>query len=469
MIFSSFLFLFLFLPIVLVINRFLPLKTSNLFLLIASLFFYFSGEGFLTILLVGSILWNYAFGLLLNFKKENTSLQKTVLGIGVTGNLLLLLYYKYFGFLIESTGLAAFIPEGIYADIALPIGISFFTFQGISYIIDVYRRVQPAEKSPVKLGLYIAFFPQLIAGPIVKFNEIAQYLSKRSIHLDQTTEGTFKFIRGLAKKVILANNFALLADYIFTADIHTLPAAVAWLGVLAYSLQIYYDFSGYSDMAIGLGLIMGFKIPENFEHPYIAKSIREFWQRWHISLSTWFKNYLYIPLGGNRKGAGRTYLNLILVFLVTGMWHGASYNFIIWGMLHGAFLILERSLNKYFPRVPQVFQHLYTLLVVSLAWVFFRIASFSEAIDFIGRLFSFSNTGDFFPIIYLNPYGIALLLISILLATPLRSYLAQRFSQLPISSHLNLVLTCTVYLLLFMYCILELSIATHDPFIYFKF
>ncbi len=469
MIFSSFLFLFLFLPIVLVINRFLTLKTSNLFLLAASLLFYFSGEGFLTILLVGSIIWNYAFGLFLNLKKDNPVLKKTILGLGVAGNLLLLLYYKYFGFLVESTGLGAFIPESTYATIALPIGISFFTFQGISYIIDVYRNIQPAEKSPIKLGLYIAFFPQLIAGPIVKFNEIAEYLSQRSSSLDQTTAGTFKFIRGLAKKVVLANNFALLADYIFTADIHTLPAAVAWLGVLAYSLQIYYDFSGYSDMAIGLGLIMGFKIPENFEHPYIAKSIREFWQRWHISLSTWFKNYLYIPLGGNRKGAGRTYLNLILVFLVTGLWHGASYNFIIWGMLHGAFLILERSLSKYFPSLPSFFQHLYTLLVVSIAWVFFRIASFDQAIDFIGRLFSFSTEGDFFPLLYLNPYGIAILVISILLATPLRSYLAQQFSKFQIPDNLSLFFTCALYLLLFMYCILELSIATHDPFIYFKF
>ena len=471
MIFSSFLFLFLFLPVVLVVNRFLPLKVSNVFLLIASLLFYFTGEGTLTILLIASILWNYLFGLLLKIDRKNLSINQILLGLGVTGNLSILIYYKYLGFIISNLGFLNFIPKSNYSSLVLPIGISFFTFQGISYIIDVYRKSEQAEKNPIKVGLYISFFPQLIAGPIIKYHEIVHYLSDRTINLDQSVKGTFRFIRGLAKKIILANNFSIIADTIFETDISSLPTSLAWLGIITYSLQIYYDFSGYSDMAIGLGLIMGFKIPENFNYPYISKSIREFWRRWHISLSTWFRDYLYFPLGGNRKGRYRTYLNLAIVFFITGLWHGASYNFIIWGMLHGVFLIAERIKPELFTRIPNLIKHIYTLMVVSLAWVFFRTDSLESAIGYFGRLFTFSNTGDFYPAIYLNNYSIFILISGIILSMPIRKYIIRKYSLMKItfSSNISFLIVGTVYLTLFIYCILELSIATHTPFIYFKF
>lgn len=471
MIFSSFLFLFLFLPLVLGINRFLPLKVSNVFLLIASLLFYYTGEGTLTLLLVFSILWNYLFGILLRIKKRNLLINKIVIGLGISGNLSLLIYYKYFGFIIENLVFLGFTPVNNYESIVLPIGISFFTFQGISYIIDVYRRSEKAEKNLIKVGLYIAFFPQLIAGPIIKYHEIVHYLSDRNINLNQSVKGIFRFIRGLAKKIILANNFSIIADTIFETDISSLPTSVAWLGIIIYSLQIYYDFSGYSDMAIGLGLIMGFKIPENFNYPYISKSIREFWRRWHISLSTWFKDYLYIPLGGNRKGRYRTYLNLVIVFFITGLWHGASYNFIIWGMIHGLFLLAERIKPVFLSRIPNIFYHIYTILVVTLAWVFFRTDSLENAIAYFGRLFAFSETGNFYPIIYLNNYSVFLIISGIVLSMPTRKYVVRKFNMInnAMPSGISLLPASVVYLVLFVYCILELSVATHIPFIYFKF
>lgn len=471
MIFSSFLFLFLFLPAVLVVNRFLPLKVSNVFLLVASLLFYFAGEGTLTLLLIASILWNYCFGLLLKSDKKKNSTNKLLLGLGVTGNLSILIYYKYLGFIISNIGFLSFIPKSSYSSIVLPIGISFFTFQGISYIIDVYRKSELAEKNPIKVGLYISFFPQLIAGPIIKYHEIVQYLSNRTININQSVNGTYRFIRGLAKKIILANNFSIIADAIFETDISSLPTSLAWLGIILYSLQIYYDFSGYSDMAIGLGLIMGFKIPENFNYPYISKSIREFWRRWHISLSTWFRDYLYIPLGGNRRSPYRTYFNLAIVFFITGLWHGANWNFIIWGMLHGGFLIAERIKPASFSRVPDILKHIYTISVVTLAWVFFRTDTLENALGYFGRLFTFSNYGDFYPAIYLNNYFIFLLISGIVLAMPVRKYLIQKYHKMnfAFSPNISLLITATVYLSLFIYCILELSIATHTPFIYFKF
>ena len=467
MVFSSFHFLFIFLPFVLVVNAFLPIRASNLFLLLASLAFYFIGEGTLTILLIGSILWNYSFGLLLAVDRLKVARQ-WITGACILGNLLLLVYFKYFGFLVESLGLGNLIPSTAYTDIILPIGISFFTFQGISYILDVYRGHNQVERNLVRLGLYIAFFPQLVAGPIIKYNEIAAFLSNRSTNLDQTVEGSFKFIRGLAKKVIIADSIAVFVDQVFIMDVHTLPGMVAALGLFCYGLQIYYDFSGYSDMAIGLGMIFGFQIPENFRHPYSAKSVRDFWRKWHISLSTWFKNYLYIPLGGNRKASWRTYFNLIIVFFVTGLWHGAYYNFIIWGMLHGFFLILERIplLANMLAHLPKLLKHLYTLWAVFIAWVFFRIASFEDAIAFLGQLLSWPNSGDYYPLIYWTPYLFFIVLLASIFAFPVRAYL-ERFFQKEQPFYLGL--KSLLYLIVFVYCILELSIATHTPFIYFKF
>lgn len=467
MVFSSFQFLFFFLPFVLLVNAFLPVRASNVFLLLASLVFYFVGEGLLTILLISSILWNYSFGLLLvvdRFKAAN----KWMLGICILGNLLLLIYFKYFGFIVESFGLGNLIPKSAYTDIVLPIGISFFTFQGISYILDVHRGQNQVERNLIRLGLYIAFFPQLVAGPIIKYNEIATFLSNRRPTLEKAIEGSFKFIRGLAKKVIIADSLAIFVDQVFIMDVHTLPGMVAALGLFCYGLQIYYDFSGYSDMAIGLGMIFGFQIPENFRHPYSAISVRDFWRKWHISLSTWFKNYLYIPMGGNRKGSRRTYFNLIIVFFVTGLWHGAYYNFIIWGLFHGFFLILERIplFANALARLPKLFQHFYLLVAVFTAWVFFRIASFENAIGFFRQLFYWPNSGDYYPMIYWTSYFFFIVLLASLFTFPVRAYLERFFQK---EQPLYFALKGILYLIVFIYGILELSIATHTPFIYFKF
>lgn len=463
MLFSSFIFLFIFLPIVLLVNRKLPLRASNVFLFISSIFFYFVGEGLLTILIAISILWNYVFGLLIYRTKEIVLYKKIIAAICISGNLSLLIFYKYSAFFIDSTGLSVLLSSESYKDIVLPIGISFFTFQGMSYVVDIYRNPEAVERSPIKLGLFISFFPQLIAGPIIKYNEISEYLSNRSIFIDQSIEGLFRFIKGLAKKVIIANNLAIISDNAFNSDYEILPTPIAWIGLIAYSLQIYYDFSGYSDMAIGLGRIMGFKIPENFNYPYIATSIKEFWRRWHISLSTWFKEYLYIPLGGNRKGNKRTILNLLIVFFITGLWHGASYNFIVWGLFHGVFLIFERININGIIRIHRIIKHSYALLIVMSAWVFFRTENMTAAISYFESLFRFSPDGDYSPILYFTKYNILILILGILFALPVsKQYIVEKLRGVPIVRY-------SYFFLLFLYTITEISIATHSPFIYFKF
>jgi alginate O-acetyltransferase complex protein AlgI len=470
MVFSSFSFLFLFLPAVIflyvLIQKYFKTPGGNVFLLLASLCFYFTGEGTLGFLLVFSILWNYVFAILIRDSKKSFALV-----IGVCGNLLLLIYYKYFIFLINTLGLSEVISESFYQDIILPAGISFFSFQGISYLVDVNRSKELLEKNIIKVGLYISFFPQLIAGPILKFNEIKGYLSSRIVTIDNITSGSFLFIRGLVKKIVLANNFALIADVVFEQNISNIAMPVAWLGILFYTLQIYYDFSGYSDMAIGLGRVMGFKIPENFTHPYVAKSIRSFWRSWHISLSTWFRDYLYIPLGGSKVGNYRLYLNLFIVFFLTGLWHGASNNFIIWGMIHGFFIVLERLLSRIKSiKIPSVFKHVYTLLVVVLAWVFFRIEGTVEAIEFVNKLFTFNLEGDYYPIIYITPYLIGLTVLGVMFTTPMRKTILVHYNKILFkNSSIRTLVTCVVYLLLFMYSVMELSVSTHQSFIYFKF
>lgn len=468
MVFSSFQFLFLFLPIVLLVNRFLPLKVSNVFLLVTSLLFYYIGEGYLVLILVGSILWNYVAGILLG--ATSNLWKKITATLCILGNLAILFYYKYVGYFVTLFSLENVFKETDYSSIVLPIGISFFTFQGISYIIDVYRGTNEVEVNPIKLGLFISFFPQLIAGPIVKYNELVYDLSHRVITTDKIVTGSQKFIRGLFKKVVLANNIAMIADIVFSSEIASIPTGVAWLGVLAYTLQIYYDFSGYSDMAIGLCLVFGFEIPENFEHPYISRSFREFWRRWHISLSTWFKNYLYIPLGGNRNGKIRMYIALVVVFFLTGLWHGASSNFVIWGMLHGCFLLLERLFSWDINKKYNFLKHVYVVLGVSLAWVFFRIQDFESAILFIQKLFVFEKNGDFTSLLRINNYYIFLFLAAILFTTPLRKYILEKtgFNK-ERNGVQKLIFNNSIYIALFFYCIVELSLSTYTPFIYFKF
>lgn len=348
MVFSSTAFLFLFLPIVLVLHFVLRgVRFRNVLLLLASLLFYAWSEQGIVLLLIASIVLNYSFGLGIDRCKDSAQ-ARTLLIAAIAMNLAVLAYFKYTSFLIGNLNwlLAQFHWSEIKAPkIHLPAGISFFTFHAISYIVDIYRRSASAQRNPIKLALYFDFFPQLIAGPIVRYHDIESQLDRRSITLDDVSIGIQRFVIGLAKKMLVANTLAQPADEIFAIAMPQLTPGVAWLGIVCYTLQIYFDFSGYSDMAIGLARVFGFRFLENFNYPYVARSIREFWRRWHISLSNWFRDYLYIPLGGNRCSPRRQYFNLLVVFSLCGLWHGASLNFLIWGLFHGAFLVLERRVG----------------------------------------------------------------------------------------------------------------------------
>ena len=462
MLFNSPIFLFLFLPLVLLVNPLLRTKASNYFLLLASLAFYFYGERWVTLLLIVSIVWNYAFGLLV---EEQNNYRKLSLTVNVIGNLALLIYFKYSFFIAENLQLEQSF-NGL-ENIVLPLGISFFTFQGLSYVTDVYRKEVKAERSIINVGFYISYFPQLIAGPIIKYKEIHSYITERKASQRDIYEGIIRFIRGLTKKVILADNFSLVADEIFTQAPSELTTPVAWLGVLAYTLQIYFDFSAYSDMAIALGRMMGLKIPENFNYPYIASSIRGFWRRWHISLSTWFRDYLYIPLGGSRKSNGKTYFNLIIVFFITGLWHGANWNFVIWGGIHGLFLILERINHK---RIPTFIGRAYTLFVVALSWVVFRNESLTNAIAYYKKLFVYDSSGYNEVLLLLNPYFIFLFIIGIVAATPIRLLIQKRLNVFFAAQQKSYsIINASFMLALFIYALSEVISSNHHPFIYFKF
>ena len=374
MVFSSTLFLFWFLPVVLVGYYLCGKNAKNYWLLLASLFFYSWGEPKYVLLMFTLIVINYICGLLLARDHNRYLLCATVIfNLGILG------YFKYFNFLMETVNAVLSLIGGQSVSlnqIALPIGISFFTFQIMSYVIDVYRGTVPPQKSLAKLALYISLFPQLIAGPIVRYSDVAAQIDERNVTLGGIYTGAVRFMIGLSKKVLLSNQMAAIADAAFIQS--DPPALLAWMGAVAYALQIYFDFSGYSDMAIGLGKLFGFDFLENFNYPYISSSVKEFWRRWHISLSSWFRDYLYIPLGGSHCSREKTYRNLLIVFSMTGLWHGASWNFVVWGLWHGAFLILERVLGNRF-RMPKWLGHIYTMLVVLIGWVFFRADTLGQA------------------------------------------------------------------------------------------
>lgn len=384
MVFSSLIFLWVFLPAIFVLYFTAKEQYRNVILLAASLFFYAWGEPVYVFIMILSILVNYYCGLKIGIDDERKRRVALICGIGV--NLALLGFFKYTGFFTENVN-AIFGLRVEVKSLPLPIGISFYTFQSISYLVDIYRRVCCPQKNIIKMGLFISFFPQLIAGPILKYHDIAGQIDKRLVTLPLFNEGAVRFLLGLAKKVIIANVMAKTADEIFTLGAADLSTPAAWIGVAAYTFQIYFDFSGYSDMAIGLGKMFGFHIQENFNYPYIAASIKDFWRRWHISLSTWFKEYLYIPLGGNRVGTLKTYRNLMVVFFLTGLWHGASWNFVVWGLFHGMFLVLERifPIEKFLHF--RLLQSIYTLLIVMVAWVFFRAETLTDAWVYLGRMF----------------------------------------------------------------------------------
>ncbi|WP_203295059.1 MBOAT family O-acyltransferase [Luteirhabdus pelagi] len=394
---------------------------------------------------------------------------RVALSLGIIANLGILIYFKYAYFIAENLtiiGLEATITEG---SIILPIGISFYTFQSISYLIDVYRKTVPAQKNLIRLGLYISLFPQLIAGPIVRYENIHKEIIGRTVSRQLFVSGILKFIRGLTKKVVIANTAALIADTVFGLPTEEIGMKVAWVGILCYTIQIYFDFSGYSDMAIGLGRMFGFHIKENFLHPYKSKSIQEFWRRWHVSLSTWFRDYLYIPLGGNRVSKMRLYANLILVFFITGLWHGASWSFIVWGLFHGIFLLLERNYSISLPNGFQWLRNIYLLLVVIVGWVFFRAENLSYAIDFLGIMVTGGEGANSYPLFYINNYSILILLTGVLFSFPIREkiidYLQKKVARVEVRS----MVSYSFHLGLLLYSALEVVQSNYNPFIYFRF
>jgi alginate O-acetyltransferase complex protein AlgI len=473
MVFTSPTFLFFFLPVTLLLNfLFQRFKIRNTILLLASLFFYIFGEGELVLLMLSSITVNYFLGIWIEKSKS-----KKALVIGVTINILILLFNKYANFIVDNLN-----PLFIAFDFApikdfyikLPVGISFYTFQSISYLVDVYRRDNKAQKNFVDLALYVALFPQLIAGPIVRYKDIAAQLKVRALDFSQFSYGAKRFIIGLGKKVIIANTVAITADVIFDLDFTLINASTAWLGLIFYTIQIYFDFSGYSDMAIGLGYMLGFKFQENFNFPYVSKSIKEFWRRWHISLSMWFRDYLYISLGGNRNGKSRTYINLFIVFLLTGLWHGASWNFVIWGLIHGLFIVIERlGFDKILARLG-VFQNLYTLFVVVIAWVFFRVEKFSDACSYISTLFIGTSSELHYDVsMFLSKENIIILFIALIYSFKGFQYLSTNVSQLiPSAPFLKTslsILQSAGLLMIFVYSIMSVASGSYNPFIYFRF
>ncbi|MBX7157702.1 MAG: MBOAT family protein [Verrucomicrobiae bacterium] len=477
MVFSSILFLTLFLPVVLTVYLALPWKLKNVWLLTASLFFYFWGEPVYGWVMLVSIALNYGMGLWVHRTRHQSSI-KLIIGLAIAANLSLLIFFKYAHFLSENfraLGIGFFKVEAIH----LPIGISFFTFQAMSYVIDVYRGEGQIQKNPINFGLYIALFPQLIAGPIVRYHDVDRQINQRHITREDFAYGIERFILGLSKKVLIANVLAVPADKVFQLSATELTTPLAWLGLVCYGLQIYFDFSGYSDMAIGLGHMFGFKFLENFNYPYISRSITEFWRRWHISLSSWFRDYLYIPLGGNRKGSWRTFLNLIVVFILCGLWHGASWNFVIWGLFHGAFLVLERSgLFKFLIRIKSL-GHFYSLFIVLLAWVFFRAETLEGSINFYRALFGFVSNINLETTLatLLQPLTVIALIAGILASTPLP---AKFFNKILIvnpqpSASSRFIGSCLLclrpicFFSLIIFCMMRLASGTFNPFIYFRF
>jgi alginate O-acetyltransferase complex protein AlgI len=477
LVFSSIGFLCLFFPAVFFAYHALPGRWKNPFLAIASIVFYAWGEPRFVILMLLSVAFNFRCALVMdNVTTEHK--RKAILLAAVAVNLMLLAAFKYTHFLLENVNalmrLNGSNSQINLPEILLPIGISFYTFHAISYLVDIYRRNVSPNRSLAEYSLYIMLFPQMVAGPIIRYKDIYSQLHLRCVSISDLESGSYRFVLGLAKKVLLANPLALIADNGFDAPLNDLTTGGAWLCLTAYTLQIYFDFSGYSDMAIGLARMFGFRFPENFNYPYTARSIQDFWRRWHISLSTWFRDYVYIPLGGNRLGPRRTFLNLWIVFLLTGFWHGASWNFLIWGAIHGFFLMAERLLMSS-PlgrlRLPSIAQHLYTLFVIMLAWVFFRIEVLADATAFIALLFGHAATNataqpyDFRQALHISALFIIALAIAFGAYARLRLLWTQRLQVLEIDG----LLRTLVALPLLGLCMMMLALGQYNPFIYFRF
>lgn len=464
MVFSSIIFLFMYLPFVLLIYYIVPRKLRNLFLFIVNLIFYGWGEPVFVLLMLFSTVVDYTHGYFINKYRDNKRKAKGFLISSVVINLSLLGFFKYAGFLANTLNVLPFVNLPVLT-IPLPIGISFYTFQTMSYSIDVYRGDAPVQKNIITFGTYVALFPQLIAGPIVRYKDVAYQLDHRRETLDQVTYGVKLFMVGLGKKVLIANQMGAMWDAIRETG-QSNGVLGSWIGIAAYTFQIYFDFSGYSDMACGLGNMFGFEFLKNFNYPYISKTITEFWRRWHISLSTWFREYVYIPLGGNRKGIKRQIFNLLVVWLLTGFWHGAAYNFILWGLYYGIILIIEKFiLMKWLDKLPSAIQHIYTLFIVMIGWTLFYFEDMGQLVSYLTCMFDFTQGIIGQKALSITLSSLPLFVVASLASTPLGAKLYEKvrnqgFVWIPETAY------CAVVLLL---CTASLVNQSYNPFLYFRF
>lgn len=461
--------MFVFLPIVLLLYYVVPKKFKNLFILISGLIFYAWGEPVYVLIMIASTLIDYTAGLLIYKFDNNKKIKLICLLVSLVMNLGLLGVFKYSGFIMQNIdalfGTALFDPKHA---LPLPIGISFFTFQSMSYTIDMYMGKIKVQKNPISFAAFVTLFPQIVAGPIVRYDDIAAELDNRTVDIDCIYDGILQFITGVGKKVLVANNIGMLWTAVKGMEQSELSVLTAWLGIIAFTLQIYFDFSGYSDMAIGLGKMMGFNFPRNFNYPYQSKSISEFWRRWHITLGSWFKSYVYFPLGGSRKETGRTVLNLAVVWLLTGVWHGASWNFILWGVLYGVVIIIEKLfLGKILEKIPSFFSWLYTIILVILGWVLFDTADISTALGYMGAMFG--GTGilsDNRGMYYLMNYGIITVIAIFACTDAFKLILEKLRSKVPMLINYITPFTKMAVLVL---STAYLADATYNPFLYFNF
>lgn len=480
MLFSSIVFLFYFFPIVLLVYYMLGFSRllQNLWLFVSSILFYAWGEPVYVLLMLFSILFNSIEGILVEKFSDRIKIKRALLTVACIVNIGLLFVFKYLNFVVNNINTMSGKTVFAIDNIALPIGISFFTFQALSYVVDVYRGDTKAEKNPFFVGLYISFFPQLIAGPIIQYNSVADQIRNRKSTWKKFSVGVCRFVTGLGKKLLLANNFAIMADYIFNWSSlgqtqYNVPAMLAWLGSIAYTLQIYFDFSAYSDMAIGLGLIFGFKFDENFDYPYISKSISEFWRRWHISLSKWFKDYVYFPLGGSKVESNDMMVrNLFVVWVCTGIWHGANWTFLVWGMWNFVFILAERFFGYAKGNSHPILMSIYTLFIVNMGWVVFRANDLYQAGKYILNMFALNNNGIYsdMAMVLLKEYWVWILL-GFLFSTPV----AKKINKLLVEH--KMAFAGTVYTIvypvamagLYIVCVAYLARGTYNPFIYFNF
>lgn len=463
MVFTSVIFIFYFLPLVLFTYFIIPKKfrnARNFILFIFSLIFYFLGEPKAIFWMIYSIAINYFCGLFIG-KSNNQKLKNFLLFISILGNLSVLFYFKYMNFFINN--LNTFLSTNYKnIDIIMPIGISFYTFQGLSYVIDVYNNTVNYQKNPLNIGLYISLFPQLVAGPIVRYETIEHEINNRNENINLFFIGMIRFIIGIGKKMLLANKFGIISKEVFKmVNSSSMNLSIAWFGAICYSLQIFFDFSGYSDMAIGLGNIFGFKFEENFNYPYISSSITEFWRRWHISLGSWFRDYIYIPLGGNRVSNSRHIFNILIVWILTGFWHGASWNYIIWGLYFAIILLFEKFILKNIKdKIPKFLKHIYTLFLIIIGWVIFNNEDYYDMILYLKTMFGFYSIGSFSDISFYILQYLPEFIFGIIFSTPL----LKNFERANDS-----IISIISYFIIFLLSCISLLSSSFNPFIYFRF